>query len=130
MEPPRNMEISELLKGKFLEFQLQLGHDGGAAGAEAVFAGSFGVHPATGALLALGLGNTYGQTGEVGTLSNFSAFFGSSPVNSGNNADFSQVQTFAGSLQSFVFGCQSDAGFQSLADTAILTASSRTPLTS
>ena len=49
-----------------LQLDLQAGDDGGTAGAQALGVGIQGVHPAAGALLALGLGHTDGQVSEVG----------------------------------------------------------------
>ena len=49
-----------------LQLDLQTGDDGGAAGAQAVLVSGQGVHPAAGALLALGFADTDGQVGEVG----------------------------------------------------------------
>ena len=50
-----------------LQLDLQAGDDACAAGAEALGVGIQGVHPAAGALLALGLGHADGQVSEVGT---------------------------------------------------------------
>ena len=73
------------------------------------------MHPAAGALFALGFGNTDGQTGEVGALGNLGTFHSSGPVYSGNDADLSKIQSFASGFQ-FVAALQGHMGFQSLTD--------------
>ena len=45
----------------FLELHVHLGDDGSTAGAQTLGVGIYGVHPAAGALLALGFADTDGQ---------------------------------------------------------------------
>ena len=63
---PEPGKTEQFASGK-LEFQIHLGDDGSAAGAQALSVGSQGVHPAAGALLTLGFRNTDGQIGKVDT---------------------------------------------------------------
>ena len=102
-----------------LQLQVHLGDDGGAAGAQAVGVGVHRVHPAAGALLALGLADTDGQGGEVDTAANLSAFLGIFPGAGGDDANFSQIDILAGGLQGGILGRQGHMGFQSLADALV-----------
>ena len=97
---PRPSRFTHIL----LQLDFQLADDSGAAGAETLGIGLFGVHPAAGALFTLGFADTDGQFGEVHTDANLGTFLGSGPVTGGDDADLGQIQAFAGGLQRSIFG--------------------------
>ena len=82
-----------------LNLDFQLGNYGGTAAAQTLFVGAVGMHPAAGALDALGFADTDGQCGIVDTGTNFCALFSNVPSAGRHNAHLSQVHTLAGGLR-------------------------------
>ena len=60
---PLQKPLPQTGEGEWLELDIQLGDNGGAAGAEALGVGVFRVHPAAGALYTLGFGHAHGEVG-------------------------------------------------------------------
>ena len=77
------------------------------------------MHPAAGALGALGFGDTHGELGEVDTLSHFSTLLGGRPVAGGDDTHLGQVHALTGLLQLLAGGLQGDMGLQGLADALV-----------
>ena len=107
------------MSGIRLHLDFQLGNHGGAAGAQALGVCLLAVHPAAGALGALGLADADGQGRVVNAIANLGAFLGLAPIAGGHDADFCQIHTLAGSLQGSVVGAQGHMGLQGLADTLV-----------
>ena len=77
------------------------------------------MHPAAGALGALGLGYANGQVRIVDACANLSAFLGLRPDAVGDDAHLGQIHALAGGADGGVLRRQSDVGFQRLADTLV-----------
>jgi hypothetical protein len=93
--------LADALKN-WLDFYIQLSDDLSAAGAQTLSVCTQGVHPATGALFALGLGYADGQTGEVNTGANLCAFLSGGPFAGGHDANFGHVQIIGGILDGLI----------------------------